>query len=376
MTAGAPRAGYLHGLDVLRVLAAGAVLYTHVANWFDTRSRMWWLGTRVDGAVIGPLHLNPNLSFVGVATFLVISGLVVTQVAFRETPGQFLRRRLVRILPALWCFTTVSWVLINLGWGPASTGQRTVGFLDYLDNLVLADFFKDPQVVQLQVTWTLLIQIVCYGFVAATIPLLRRQPWIPPALAATAVSVTLAAVSGTSSVALHRVGIIAAFLPALCIGQLISMVRSGRLHPAAGFALATVHFALFVRADHLGVGYMHTGTSYPRTLALVVLGVLLVMDARGPLATSPVVRAAAKRTYALYLVHETCVYPLLDRLAPRIGPTAALAVVILLVAVAVEALHRLVEMPVQNWLRDRRRAAGESDSAADRVHPTPIGQRR
>jgi len=347
--------GYLHGLDTLRMVASVLVVYTHVANWFATRGHIWWGSAWIDRDVIGPLHLNPALSFAGVATFLVVSGLVVTHVANRETPGQFLRRRLTRIGPLLLATTVSAWCLINLGVLGAVSKQKSLDVGDLLLGTTMTGYFTTPEVVLNGVTWTLLVQVVFYLFVAATIPLLRSRAWLPPALAAAVVCVGLSfATAVHHNIPVHRVGIIAAFLPVLCIGQLISLVRNRHVSAPVGIAVGAANFMLFVWAGKLGE-YFHTGTSHPRTLLLVIGVVILAMTAGGRISRSAVVRGWSARTYAIYLLHPLCIYPLMDWMVPDLGPDVSLVTALAVLAAVNEVFHRYLEMPVNQWIRAREK---------------------
>lgn len=341
---------YLHGLDLLRIVSSALVVYTHIANWFTTRQREWWLADHVDDAIVAPLHLNPNLSFAGVSMFLLISGIVVTHVADRETSGQFLRRRLVRIVPLLLLASVAAWLLVNLADYHPESGQSRLDFLDLLSGMTLAGFFTTPEVVFLGVTWTLLTQIAFYGYVAATIPLLRHRPWLPPVLAATLCCVALSLATGVGSVAAHRIGMVAAFIPVLCIGQVMSLVHHRKLGAGVGAGIAAAHFLVFVWADRLGE-YMLSGTAFPRTLLIAAGIVGLMMVIRGRISTARLVKVWSARTYAIYLLHPLCLYPVLDRLTPVIGPDIALLIALVVLTVVTEVTHRGFEMPVNHWFR-------------------------
>jgi exopolysaccharide production protein ExoZ len=311
--------GHLHGLDLLRVIASCLVVVTHIASWFTTRGHPWALVESANEEVVEPLRLSPNLSLFGVALFLIISGVVVTHVADREGPGQFLWRRLVRILPVLFAATFVAWCLVNLGLNLAWSGERSLTPGDLLATMTLAGFFMDPQVVLIGVTWTLLVQIAFYAYVALTIPFLRRHPWMPSAAAVVLVYVVLSLTSGTHSKPVHQIGVIAAYLPLLCIGQLMSLVRAGKVTPIAATAVGSMHFLLFVWADRIG-GYTTTSDPGSRTIMLAVLVTLLLMRVNGPVSRSGLIKAWSRRTYTIYLVHQVTMYPILDLMVPRVGP--------------------------------------------------------
>lgn len=352
------RARYLHGLDLLRVVASLAVLYTHADNWLTPHGHRLFFVSWIDDFVIAPLHLNPRLSFFGVALFLVVSGLVVTLATEREGPGRFLWRRMSRLVPVLVLVTALGWGLINLGGYVSESGQRSMDLPDLLKAATLAGFFSTPELIVLGVAWTLVAQVLFFGYVAATIPLLRRHPWVPAALAAALVCAALSLSTGSPDLALRRIGVSAAMFPVLTIGSLIALVRMRKLRPEVATALGVVHFLLFVWADSLGGQHLQTGTEHPRTLALVVLVVLLAMGAQGGVSRSRLVAGWSRRTYVIYLVHPLCLYPILGALAPRTGPYLALLAALLAIAVVTETIHRGVELPANRWLRSRERARG------------------
>lgn len=342
------RARYLHGLDLLRVVASCAVVFTHVLAWFSGADQDWWLWTWTERVGYGELHLNPRLSFLGVAIFLVVSGVVVTHVTDREGPGQFFRRRLVRLAPLLFAVTFIGWCLINAGLRISPEREGPLGVDRLLLGMVLANPFAEPEVVLLAVTWTLRVQIVFYALVAVTIPLLRKRAWVPPLVVALLCSVVLVLARHNEFIGAHLTGF-ATYVPVLCLGQLISLVHSGRVHPLAGTALGAVHFTLVVWADKLGLTFQ--GDAVPRTLLLVVLVVVVLMKARDRVSRSALVKAWAKRTYAIYLVHVCVIYPLFDALMPHLDATLVVVLGLVATALSAEVLHRWVEMPADRFTR-------------------------
>jgi exopolysaccharide production protein ExoZ len=349
-----PRRPYLHGLDLLRVVASVLVVYTHVSNWFSTRGHESWLMGFLNGSVVEPFQLNPGMSFAGVSIFLLVSGIVVTYVGERETSRQFLRRRLARILPLLAVVTIVAWVLINLGLYLSETRQESLDLLDLLKGITLAGFFTTPEVVLLGVAWTLVNQIFFYAYASVTLPLLRRRAWVPSALAAALVCVGLSLTAGVQDVGVHRLGMVAAYFPVMCIGHVVSLVTTRKISALTGTALGAVHFLLFVWADKLG-GYLDTGTAHPRTLLLTVGLVVLCMHIGGRVSRAPVVKNWSSRTYAIYLLHPLCIYPIMDWLVPYLGTAASLLIALALLAVTTELCHRYVEMPANRWFRNREK---------------------
>ncbi|MQA62097.1 MAG: acyltransferase family protein [Actinophytocola sp.] len=355
--------GRLHGLDLLRVLASCFVVFGHILSWFSVRRESSWLDQGVATFIVGPLHLNSNLSFAGVGLFFLVSGVVVTHATDRERSGQFLFRRLARLAPLLWAVTLIAWFLINRGLQVSSEAATPLGVGDLLRGMVLAHHLTYPSTAIVGVTWTLLHQTAFYILVALCIPILRRRAWLAPAVAAVVcfAALLISASSRTSrtgetaSWLLHTLGQFATYIPLLCIGQVISLVHRGKISGLAGFAIGTAHYLLFAWSDRMG-GYTFQGGAMPRTALLLILLVLLTLKISGPISRSAWVGGWARRTYAIYLVHLGCVFVVMDGLVPLVGHELAMGATILTVAVVAEALHRVIERPVDAWLRHRRNA--------------------
>ncbi|TNC29725.1 acyltransferase [Amycolatopsis alkalitolerans] len=351
----------LHGLDLLRVLASCLVIYEHIAAYFTLSHQHWWLTDWAEAEIVGGLHLNALLGFLGVCTFLMISGVVVTHVTAREGPWTFLYRRVSRLMPLLWVVTPLVWLLINFGLQVSSTRDPRLDLGDLLSGMVLWNFFQRPQIGLVGSTWTLWIQLIFYCYVAAAIPLLRRRPWLPPAIMAPVCFVaillsTLSRNSTTGSLHMwaHQIGQWAVYLTVLCIGQLISLVHARAVHRYVALAIGAVHVLLFIWADRIG-GFTFQGTAMPRTLLVVTAVVLLMMRANGRVSRSRVIAGWSRRTYAIYLVHLACMYPLMNLLVPRVGPELGVLAGLAAAAFVSEVLHRFVEMPAERFLRSRRR---------------------
>lgn len=340
-------AHYMYGLDLMRVICAGAVVYTHAAGWMLGGRQSLFLVDVVEGGIVGPLHLARTLGFVGVCAFLLITGVVVTHVSFTETPGQFLARRAVRLLPALWVTVPIAWLLAQASLIGAS---RIPDVGDLVLSMVLLTGSVPGAVAILGVLWTLVLQVVFYLFTAATLPLLHRRPWLPPALAASLISVLLSVTATGSTAPVHQLRLIATFLPVIFIGQLIMLTRKGKITPLVGIGLGAIHLWLGLRANLVWADAPRADT-YARTLILLMLILLLLTRVDGRIARSAFVRVIAERTYAIYLLHVPLLFATLTLTADHLGTPAALALGLVVLAFAVELLHRLVELPIYRTYR-------------------------
>ena len=363
---------YLHGLDVLRVLASVAVVYTHTRDWFATGGQTWRLDHALTATVLAPFRLDAYLVPIAITTFFLISGLVVTFAAQRESPGRFLARRFTRVLPALWVVLAIVWVVARTGTPIGVTGP--VDGATLLTNLTLTNFFFSGNPGLDLVTWTLVVQVCFYLFVAATIPLLRRWPWLPAAISVALVSVLLSVVRTESPVALHTLRVAVTLLPILFIGQLIALVRLRRLHPLAGLAYGAAHWLLLVRGD-LTSDFTPPVPGYPQTVVCIALLTIACCRMSGRWVAAGWLSAAANRTYAVFLVHVPVLYVTPPLLSTTAGTTLAFFVAMVGTAVAADLLYRFVEMPAVRWWRTwenrgQNTAERAPDDLAGRVEAT------
>ncbi|MET9226977.1 acyltransferase [Lentzea sp. NPDC003310] len=345
--------GYMPGLDFVRLIASVAVVYVHWADWTQLDREQYATANEIEWLLTSPLHLNERLEFVGVAVFLLISGMVISGAAFRERGPEFLARRAVRLLPALWVAVLLAWTMVSLNLLPAVI-PADLG--DLFLNGLLVNYLVPNTSEVLGLTWTLAVQFVFYFYVVATMPLLKRWPWVPQAVAVTVVSVLISVVPPDGGPPFSFLRQVATFLPVLFIGQLIALVKSRKLPVGAGVALGVLQYLLFIRADLTSETWPGGGDAHARTLAILVIVVLLASRADGKLVGSRWVASASKRTYGIYLLHIPIGIPLRRLLEPITGYWPAMCIAIVVVLVATELMYRFVETPVTEWYRKRTKA--------------------
>lgn len=134
----------LRSIDMVRGLAASAVVFAHVDDRFSV------------GAA-------------GVDFFFVVSGFVMAHVSQNRTAPQFLKDRAWRIFPIYWAIA-VPWILLALSAGAISPGHA-------LSSVVLWPHWFGYNSTFLGVTWTLVYELAFYLSVAAAIRL--KSPVIP-----------------------------------------------------------------------------------------------------------------------------------------------------------------------------------------------------
>lgn len=352
--------GYMHGLDVIRVVTAVAVVFVHTRDWFASGRQTWWLNEVLHTAVLEPLRVDSLMAWLAVSFFFVISGIVVTHAAGHERPAQFVARRAVRILPALWAVIMLAWLAVAAGFTQHAPEASQADARLLVDNLTLLNFLTGTPAVD-AVTWTLVVQIAFYAFVAATIPLARRWPWLPPALGVAAVSVALSALSIVDTPAEHTARVIVGYVPVLFLGQLIALTRAGRLTPIAALGYGMAQMWLFLRGD-LGSDAVPSLPGYPQIVVWIVLLTLICTRLNGSVVRARWISACAKRSYAVFLLHVPVFYLTPPLLSTTAGTTVAFFVALAALVVTSELLYRFVELPSARWYRrwEKRRDAGRS----------------
>ncbi|MCT2398713.1 acyltransferase family protein [Novosphingobium mangrovi (ex Huang et al. 2023)] len=157
------RAREISSLDVMRLLAAQAVMAYHLLflSWAESAD------SRGIRAIIGsPVAFADavawtSLGWVGVQVFFVISGFVILMSAQDKSASDFLIGRVTRIVPALWFFSALSaLILLACGvLGPLELSER------FLRSMIL--FPVGPWVDG--AVWTLVAEAVFYGAVFVAI---------------------------------------------------------------------------------------------------------------------------------------------------------------------------------------------------------------
>ncbi len=156
---------HVYGLDILRFFAALLVAMLHL--WSDNAVGAGSFGDYYIGRITGDLspfrgQLLPPVVFtgsLGVQIFFAISGFVISYSASKsKTTAGFLYRRALRLLPALWICTLVSFCIAVF------TGfyGLTDGLLRLVRSLLITPIGSHVD----DVVWTLVLEIVFYLYVA------------------------------------------------------------------------------------------------------------------------------------------------------------------------------------------------------------------
>jgi peptidoglycan/LPS O-acetylase OafA/YrhL len=359
------------GANLLRAIAVLAVIYSHISYYLiDDLGSGWWLIDGVYTVLVAGGGLNQHLSFLGVAIFMMLTGLMLTASATRHTPGRFLFNRVGRLLPALWVAILVAIVLVRLGINGMFSGQDGISNSEAALSFVLGGFFLTPEVAVLGVTWTLVVQVLFYLYCVAARPLLRTIPIaVPLAGAALCSAVLLYNLYVPQPYAVPMLSKVAATLPAVFMGQIIYLGWA-RLANWRWIIVATMAQAEVVRLATDSHVYW-AGDRYLWTMFVVTCVVLALVRYDGYLGRLGVVRWTATRSYAIYLLHTLILYRVYENTVGHLGRTGAVLAFLLVTAGAAELLYRFVEVPSSRWIGAQSHRFGRSDqSTTNATTPT------
>ena len=282
-------------VDTLRLMAAGLVVFQHLAE-------------RHTGPLVKPLvALGPGV--MGVVLFFLISGYVIPFSVRRGLDLRgFMIRRLCRIYPL---FLAALAIVAATGWSGLLANfsdLRAASPLQCIANLLLVqDFFGVPAI--LDVSWTLIIELIWYGLFAVTLLLFREKA---ATLLAIAVPLGLVAL-GLLSLALDtRIPLARpAMIYAAVLGYQAYCYRSGLLSSrqmgvaVAMFVAVTwltnfIAFGVFAH-PHITLAQAVGPWSVAPALFLLVVLVPGIRDAR--VLDSGMLPTIGAVSYSIYLLH-------------------------------------------------------------------------
>ncbi|RQZ39358.1 acyltransferase [Burkholderia sp. Bp9090] len=373
----------LHSIQILRAVAALLVAFWHFAAAMPLYHHApAWINTR-NFAAIGNA---------GVDLFFVISGFIILHTHRRDAAGwaaagRFLKRRVLRIYPLYWMWTTV---LVAM-WSAHLVLKSHHATLHYL----ICSYLLWPAANQdgiwrpfLEQGWTLGYEIYFYLAFAMAIALgLRRL--LLPLLAATFLTVGVAChllgaptsvtmLTGAQLIGEFLLGIVAATAYAVVRDRWTpaAMLAAGRMLVVAG-VLGLLGAAL-AGADGVGnppmelfVGHAPRALVYGGPAFLLVLGAVLIDHVR-PVADSALV-LLGNASYSIYLTHNFVVAAVATALkhgvGQQVGADWIVAGGLALVVVVGAGAYRLIEQPVlgvlaRTFATDRARAQSAAPAKA------------
>jgi peptidoglycan/LPS O-acetylase OafA/YrhL len=295
---------YAHEIDLLRFLAAVAVVIFHLS----------FRGHAADN--LSPLRYDVlagvgKYGYLGVDLFFMISGFVIMMSAIKASAKSFVISRMARLYPAFWvCCTATFLAVLMIG-----STDNPFAFKDYLVNMtMLGGFVYAPYLDGSY--WSLAVEMHFYLLVAMVI-LLRKIQWAEQLVIAWLVATMLLQIFPLPPLDSFLIG---RYSPYFIAGAMCYFIRT---HGLSIIRLATV-FAAWLLALDRDVGFLavmssHYATSFDAAVVVAVITgffiIMLLIAAKktGRLAEHQWALLGAL-TYPLYLAHQTIGYLIFGKL--------------------------------------------------------------
>lgn len=156
----------LHGLDLLRFLAAMLVVFHHLGFWIWVKKI-----APVDYYYLGPYTWS---GWVGVEIFFVLSGFIIAYSAERADALSFLRSRAIRLYPAAMICSTATLLVLLLTHTNRMTGHLLYSWVNSFLLVPRAPWIDGSY-------WTLAVEVSFYALVFLLL-LVQRFHWIDPVM--------------------------------------------------------------------------------------------------------------------------------------------------------------------------------------------------
>jgi exopolysaccharide production protein ExoZ len=327
-------AGRSEAIQLMRYVAAGAVLVTHTTFYYHER--------------VDPTLAIWHVGEVGVPIFFVISGVVMV-LASAKLPldhhgaAEFMGRRLLRIVPLYWLVTLLK-VLIALAI-PAVVLHNHFDLSYALKSfLFIPTFNGEGEVRPIHgVGWTLLHEMFFYVCFALAM-LLRMRPLLFVSVAVSALCITgrfFTPESAWAIVVTHPIN--------LCF--LVGMAIGGVVHEAnvSSRRSQVVLAGLLVAASAKQFGTTATTALLPDVLTLMAGAALLTACCVPVPARLRRLVSLGDSSYALYLFHPLLAPPavlVIHLLTPRLSAWVTVLLVVVVVTWLAHMIYLFIERPL------------------------------
>lgn len=364
---------HLAFIHALRGIAALLVVWAHLGTIWPTRhGEESYLNRGVTKLVIQPFRIFQDGGHLGVILFFLISGYIITYTSLREDRASFAVKRVMRLGPPLVVATVAAWTYLRIAdqLGVTAIGVNDGGVGHWISSLFLLDGWQGT--LALDVTWTLVIEVIFYTLTFALLGVSRARPevatWAMTGLwAATCVIVAvIPALSGNVT--------LPGYVGFLIVGRCIYLVTAGLIRPITGALNAALGIVLFASfTERLVPGLVRGATSptaepyYSYAYAIIIF---LGLMSAAPKRTIQPFALLGDVSYSLYLLHVPVGF-LTFELTSRWGfpPDAMILSAIAASIGAAWLSYRLIERPSQRYARSllsRRatRSAVDAQAAA------------
>lgn len=356
-------------IHILRGVAAMLVVWSHLSGfWLLSNGKVSALQDIWYQLIARPFHVFQNGGHLGVVLFFLISGYIITHTSLRETARTFAVRRVLRIFPPLIVATVIAGLLLLVA---QATGTNLLGIngggpWHWISGGFLLDgFFAEGRVID--VTWTLVVEILFYALTLALLVLSRARPvlgtWIMTGAWAAlwVISLNIGGALGQNTGPALYVGF-------LILGRVIYLWQRGFFRPLDGALAASSIVVLYlVFAETADPGFLLAPGGWVGLEPIVTYAYALIIFL-GFLALAP--KRAVQPfaflgdiSYSLYLLHLPVGITVLNLLDLVGVPETVNTIVAIAVSVGVSWLsYRFVERPTQSLARRLTRKRGVQDT--------------
>ncbi len=331
-------------LDLLRLVAVAAVVFYHYGFWGPAAQG-------IPQVALPAMAAYAQYGFLGVPVFFIISGFVIAYSAQGRTASAFAIARFSRIYPTFVVCMTLTFLAVALFGKPHFTTDVT----QWAANL----FIAAPALGQPYIDtsyWSLVIEVVFYGWVAALI-----AAGLFPRRIDSIILIWLA-ITFTNELTVDLPIVEKLFMTDdsgfFSIGLILFEIYRGRrdsvLYCMFLLAIGTAIFQAVHKLERLGV---HTGGNFSDWIVVAIcLSSIAVIFAATRIRSVPLpaglILAVGGLTYPFYLLHMQMGYVFYLR---SDGPDhAALYVTMIVLGIAILswAIWRFVERPLQRRTKD------------------------
>jgi peptidoglycan/LPS O-acetylase OafA/YrhL len=330
-------------LDLLRLLAALSVVLFHYL--FRGAAADGYLATGYPEAAPYAIY-----GYFGLNLFFMISGFVIAWSAEGRGAPAFAVARFARLYPGfIACMTVTFAVTVLFGMPPFSATWEQYGANLTMFAPALGQPFMDG------VYWTIVLEIVFYGWVALALLAGIFERWKLQLVAA------WLALAMLNEYALDngalRLVLVTEYAPCFAIGIMMHHVGAHGRSVEALLLTATAAVMSFSATiplrdwmvDHYGIGLFDTAL-FAANATIIVLFAAAV-GARRLVPGSALVLLLGGMTYPLYLLHQHIGYIALNLLVPELGSWSAFALVLAAMLALSAIIWALVERPVQHLIK-------------------------
>jgi exopolysaccharide production protein ExoZ len=325
--------GEVRSIQYLRGLAAFGVLAFHAAE-------------RAGGAF--------GVGAAGVDVFFVISGFIMWVVTCRKTPGpgDFLVRRVQRIVPLYWIVTLV--VAVTAVAVPAAFPAMQVTPAQLLKSLFFVPHHDSAGLIAPLIIpgWTLNYEMFFYLlFAAGLLAPARLRPWLVSAALVALVAIRPLGDTTNAIWATYTNPLLLEFGAGVWLGKAWSEDRlPGR---RLSWALIAAGLAGFAATAITGVDVEPARVLLWGLPALALVAGAVSLERRGPIPNWRPLQAVGDASYSLYLIHGLAISAAL-RALQMVGvtsPVLVFAASIVVGVVAGLAAYQLIEKPMMKLFK-------------------------